>query len=202
MIRCLAASDRLLFVMGVHAKVMAITRDQNYNPPLIYQVKPKIAKDDVKLVYSTMFYDSENEKSIYKALEKGEGELKVLYVTPEKISKKWRKTLNKVFPVVVVLRTTCTRAFDTEVERSSNDTSFIVDKTRWINHRVVNPRPIFVDATFLNREEIPVYPLYRDPVHDFGFLHFDPTSLQFMKCEEIPLAARSCDGWIGYLSGG
>ena len=29
----------------------------------------------------------ENEKSIYKALEKGEGELKVLYVTPEKISK-------------------------------------------------------------------------------------------------------------------
>jgi hypothetical protein len=32
----------------------------------------------------------ENEKSIYKALEKGEGELKVLYVTPEKISKSKR----------------------------------------------------------------------------------------------------------------
>ncbi|KAF6146212.1 hypothetical protein GIB67_011684 [Kingdonia uniflora] len=32
----------------------------------------------------------ENEKFIYKALEKGEGELKVLYVTPEKISKSKR----------------------------------------------------------------------------------------------------------------
>ncbi|KAL5724648.1 DNA helicase [Ranunculus cassubicifolius] len=32
----------------------------------------------------------ENEKFIYKALEKGEGDLKVLYVTPEKISKSKR----------------------------------------------------------------------------------------------------------------
>ncbi|KAH9320595.1 hypothetical protein KI387_015234, partial [Taxus chinensis] len=32
----------------------------------------------------------EEEKSIYKALEKGEGELRVLYVTPEKISKSKR----------------------------------------------------------------------------------------------------------------
>lgn len=30
------------------------------------------------------------EKFIYKALEKGEGELKILYVTPEKISKSKR----------------------------------------------------------------------------------------------------------------
>lgn len=32
----------------------------------------------------------EEEKLIYKALEKGEGELKILYVTPEKISKSKR----------------------------------------------------------------------------------------------------------------
>lgn len=32
----------------------------------------------------------EHEKLIYKSLEKGEGELKVLYVTPEKISKSKR----------------------------------------------------------------------------------------------------------------
>lgn len=32
----------------------------------------------------------ENEKFIYRALEKGEGELKILYVTPEKISKSKR----------------------------------------------------------------------------------------------------------------
>ncbi|KAL8138765.1 hypothetical protein V2J09_004766 [Rumex salicifolius] len=34
--------------------------------------------------------NKEDEKSIYKALEKGEGDLKVLYVTPEKISKSKR----------------------------------------------------------------------------------------------------------------
>lgn len=32
----------------------------------------------------------EDEKFIYNALEKGEGELKILYVTPEKISKSKR----------------------------------------------------------------------------------------------------------------
>ena len=32
----------------------------------------------------------DNERLVYKALEKGEGNLKVLYVTPEKISKSKR----------------------------------------------------------------------------------------------------------------
>ena len=32
----------------------------------------------------------EEEKFIYKALEKGEGDMKILYVTPEKISKSKR----------------------------------------------------------------------------------------------------------------
>ncbi len=44
------------------------------------------------------------------------------------------------------------------------------------------------DAIFNNREELPVYPLYRDPVHDFGFLRFDPSKLQFMEVSEVPLA--------------
>jgi len=29
--------------------------------------------------------------------------------------------------------------------------------------------PVVAEAMFVNREEIPVYPVYRDPVHDFGF---------------------------------
>ncbi|KAG1656524.1 hypothetical protein FOA52_005550, partial [Chlamydomonas sp. UWO 241] len=43
---------------------------------------------------------------------------------------------------------------------------------------VVLNGPIVADAIFLNREELPVRPVYRDPVHDFGFLRFDPTKLQ------------------------
>jgi S1-C subfamily serine protease len=40
---------------------------------------------------------------------------------------------------------------------------------------------------FVNREEIPVYPLYRDPVHDFGFFRYDPGAIKFLKYDEIPL---------------
>lgn len=38
----------------------------------------------------TSLTTKDNEKFIYKALEKGAGELKILYVTPEKISKSKR----------------------------------------------------------------------------------------------------------------
>lgn len=103
----------------------------------------------------------------------------------------WRKALNKVVPAVVVLRTTATRAFDTEVAGASYATGFVVDKKRGIlltNRHVVKPGPIVAEAMFVNREEISVHPLYRDPIHDFGFLWFDPESVQFLEYEEIPLA--------------
>ena len=38
----------------------------------------------------TSVTSKEEEKEIYKSLEKGEGELKLLYVTPEKIAKSKR----------------------------------------------------------------------------------------------------------------
>jgi S1-C subfamily serine protease len=110
--------------------------------------------------------------------------------TPEK----WRKSLSKVFKAVVVLRVTATRDFDTERAGVTNATGFIVDKQRGIiltNRHVVQSGPVVADATFLNREEIPVYPLYRDPVHDFGFFRFDPSALKFMEPEEIPLAPEA-----------
>ncbi|KAI7730540.1 hypothetical protein M8C21_010307, partial [Ambrosia artemisiifolia] len=48
--------------------------------------------------------------------------------------------------------------------------------------------PVTAEAMFINREEIPVYPIYRDPVHDFGFFRYDPAAVKFLSCEEIPLA--------------
>jgi hypothetical protein len=35
-------------------------------------------------------------------------------------------------------------------------------------------------AVFLNREELPIKALYRDPTHDFGFFQYDPAALQFL----------------------
>ncbi|EFJ36348.1 hypothetical protein SELMODRAFT_165477 [Selaginella moellendorffii] len=106
----------------------------------------------------------------------------------------WQKSLARVVRGVVVLRTTACRAFDTETASSGYATGFVVDKARSIiltNRHVVKPGPVVAEAIFLNREEIPVYPLYRDPVHDFGFFRFDPKSVEFMNYEEIPLAPEA-----------
>ncbi|CAN1228030.1 Protease Do-like 7 [Linum perenne] len=106
----------------------------------------------------------------------------------------WRKSLEKVVPAVVVLRTTACRAFDTESAGASYATGFVVDKRLGIiltNRHVVKPGPVVAEAMFLNREEIPVYPIYRDPVHDFGFFRYDPGAIQFLKYEEIPLAPEA-----------
>ena len=54
----------------------------------------------------------------------------------------WRNALNKVVPAVVVMRTTVTRAFDTEPAGANYATGFIVDKARGIiltNRHVVKP---------------------------------------------------------------
>ncbi|KAK9700240.1 hypothetical protein RND81_08G225800 [Saponaria officinalis] len=110
----------------------------------------------------------------------------------------WRKALKKVVPAVVVLRTTACRAFDTQSADASYATGFVVDKCRGIiltNRHVVKPGPVVAEAMFLNREEIPVHPVYRDPVHDFGFFHYDPQQVRFLSYEEIPLAPEcACVG--------
>ncbi|KAL4577571.1 hypothetical protein LXL04_013680 [Taraxacum kok-saghyz] len=106
----------------------------------------------------------------------------------------WRKALRKVVPAVVVLRTTACRAFDTESAGASYATGFVVDKSRGIiltNRHVVKPGPVVAEAMFVNREEIPVYPIYRDPVHDFGFFRYDPAAIQFLSYDEIPLAPEA-----------
>ena len=60
------------------------------------------------------------------------------------------------------------------------------------NHRhVVKTGPVMAEAVFLDREEMAIYPLYRDPVHDFGFMRFDPNAIEFMKLQEIPLRPQS-----------
>src|SRR6185369_6030364 len=42
-------------------------------------------------------------------------------------------------------------------------------------------------ATFLNREEVQLYPVYRDSIHDFGIYRYDPKKLRFIKPRSLPL---------------
>ena len=86
------------------------------------------------------------------------------------------------------------RSFDTERNISAQATGFVVDAERGLiltNRHVVTPGPVTAEATFLNREEVQLYPVYRDPVHDFGFYHYDPSKLKFISPKALPLAPQA-----------
>lgn len=47
--------------------------------------------------------------------------------------------------------------------------------------------PFVGEAIFHDHEETDVWPIYRDPVHDFGFLRFDPKKIRYLTLDSIPL---------------
>jgi len=103
----------------------------------------------------------------------------------------WETTIERVSRGVVALRVTGTRAFDTEAPGVAVATGFVVDAERGLiltNRHVVRPGPVTAEAVFLNHERVRVWPVYRDPVHDFGFFRFDPKAVRFMRPEALALA--------------
>ena len=99
-------------------------------------------------------------------------------------------TLERIASSVVSIEVDSTRAFDTEWNSSAQATGFVVDAERGLiltNRHVVTPGPVTSEATFLNREEVQLYPVYRDPVHDFGLYRYDPSKLRFIKPKALPL---------------
>jgi S1-C subfamily serine protease len=102
----------------------------------------------------------------------------------------WAATLERVAQSVVAIKIDSTRAFDTELNMSAQATGFVIDAERGLiltNRHVVTPGPVTAEATFLNREEVQLYPVYRDPVHDFGLYRYDPGKLRFIKPRGLPL---------------
>jgi S1-C subfamily serine protease len=102
----------------------------------------------------------------------------------------WTETLERISSGVVSIRVDSTRAFDTEWNSSSQATGFVVDAERGIiltNRHVVTPGPVIAEAVFRNNEEVRLIPIYRDPVHDFGFFRYDPAELQYIEPAELPL---------------
>lgn len=103
---------------------------------------------------------------------------------------RWTRTLERVATGVVTIQVDQARAFDTEWNMSSQATGFVVDAKRGLiltNRHVVTPGPVTAQAVFLNREEVTLYPVYRDPIHDFGFYRYDPSKLRFFKPTELKL---------------
>jgi S1-C subfamily serine protease len=103
---------------------------------------------------------------------------------------RWSKTLERIATGVVSIQIDQARAFDTEWNSSGQATGFVVDAKRGLiltNRHVVTPGPVTAQAVFQNREEVELQPVYRDPVHDFGFYRYDPSKLRFIKPAELPL---------------
>jgi len=102
----------------------------------------------------------------------------------------WTRTLERISTGVVAIQIDETRAFDTEWNTSAQATGFVVDAKRGLiltNRHVVTSGPVTALATFVNREEVELQPVYRDPVHDFGIYHYDPSKLKFIQPAELPL---------------
>jgi S1-C subfamily serine protease len=103
----------------------------------------------------------------------------------------WSTTLDRVNQAVVSIRVTGTRDFDTEGASVSQGTGFIVDAERGIvltNRHMVHAGPVVAEAVFLDNEEVDLVPIYRDPIHDFGFYRFDPGAVKYMPVVALPLA--------------
>ena len=103
----------------------------------------------------------------------------------------WTETLERISSGVVSIRVDSTRAFDTEWNTSTQATGFVVDAERGLiltNRHVVTPGPVIAEAVFRNNEEVALTPVYRDPVHDFGFFRYDPSKLKYIDPVELPLA--------------
>jgi len=106
----------------------------------------------------------------------------------------WARTLERIASSVVTIEVDQTRAFDTERNSSAQATGFVVDAERGLiltNRHVVTPGPVTAEATFLNREEVPLYPVYRDPVHDFGIYRYEPAKLRYITPQALPLAPEA-----------
>ncbi|KAL7666572.1 Pro-apoptotic serine protease [[Candida] zeylanoides] len=102
----------------------------------------------------------------------------------------WQSTITKVVQAVVSIQFAHVSSFDTETSLVSEATGFVVDARRGLiltNRHVVGPGPFCGYAVFDNHEEAVVKPIYRDPIHDFGFLEFAPHDVKYMEVVELEL---------------
>ncbi|KAI7870240.1 hypothetical protein BDF14DRAFT_1776366 [Spinellus fusiger] len=102
----------------------------------------------------------------------------------------WENTLKTSINSIVSIKATRVRCLDTEAPGAFTATGFVVDPKRGIilsNRHVVSVSPIVAQAIFCNYEEVELTPIYRDPVHDFGFLKYDPSRVRFLNVPGIEL---------------
>ncbi|KAI8963871.1 Pro-apoptotic serine protease NMA111 [Daldinia sp. FL1419] len=102
----------------------------------------------------------------------------------------WQATIENVVRSVVSIRFCLTCSFDTDAACASEATGFVVDAEKGYiltNRHVVSPGPFWGYVVFDNHEEVDAYPVYRDPVHDFGILRFNPKAIKYMPVSALTI---------------
>ncbi|KAJ5367886.1 Pro-apoptotic serine protease, partial [Penicillium cataractarum] len=102
----------------------------------------------------------------------------------------WEDAVETVVKSVVALHFCHAHPFDGNRAYSSQATGFVVDATCGYiltNRHVVSAGPFYGYCIFNNHEECDVRAVYRDPVHDFGILQFDPKAVRYMEVTELKL---------------
>ncbi|HEY9051728.1 MAG TPA: trypsin-like peptidase domain-containing protein [Gammaproteobacteria bacterium] len=102
----------------------------------------------------------------------------------------WARTIQNVSSSIVSIRVDAVRSFDTAASSTTQATGFVVDARRGLiltNRHVVQSGPVIAEALFSNHEEVELKPVYRDPVHDFGFFQYDPGALKFINPKTLKL---------------
>ncbi|KAF5604993.1 pro-apoptotic serine protease [Fusarium pseudoanthophilum] len=102
----------------------------------------------------------------------------------------WQDTIQKVVRNVVAIRFCQTCSFDTDSALTSEATGYVVDSEKGYiltNRHVVGAGPFWGHCVFDNHEEVDCYPVYRDPVHDFGILRYDPKAIKYMHIDGLEL---------------
>jgi len=102
----------------------------------------------------------------------------------------WREALALARDAVISIQIDAPVAFDTGDAANTNATGFVVDAERGIvltNRHVIRNGPVVATGLFRNQEQVELIPLYRDPVHDFGFFRYDPAAVKYMKPRALTL---------------
>lgn len=173
-----------------------ILRRYCYNMTVSDEKKRRLSNDgdseehDQKLKYAHI--DDLSELEVENDLENTASELAIdstLYRSSENYIK-WQNTISNVVKSVVSIHFAQVAPFDCDPALVSEATGFVVDAELGIiltNRHVVGPGPFVGYVVFDNHEECDVIPIYRDPVHDFGFLKFDPSNIKYTKIQALQL---------------
>ncbi|MDT0595760.1 trypsin-like peptidase domain-containing protein [Glaciecola petra] len=87
--------------------------------------------------------------------------------------------------------------WDDGYNKSGVGTGFVIDAEKGLiltNKHIVNVAPIVAYAEFSNKKLVPLVPIYRDPIHDFGVFQYDVTQVDDLAIEAIELVNEASIG--------